>query len=151
MDGGLNRLLEHARLFYFWLCNIPHNRAKGQPIAPRCLTIVKAYYWQPDIHWQNCGGTQPPENRCCCSCCSGGCCCGSRRARCLHCCSTSRHADPMTPAQITALIQRNIPCLFQPRAQQPANFRHATRGVLILFNGEQLVIPRKANPYPQLL
>jgi|SRR3989304_1483770 len=106
-----------------------HNRAEGRPVLPRCLSedrnillaiqtlkvcfvngchIRQDSFPQQDgsqqrkpsgsFGLQNCGGT-PHENRCCCSCCSGGCCCGSKHARCLHCCSTSRHADLITPAR----------------------------------------------------
>jgi hypothetical protein len=32
--------------FNIWLAHKARNRAKGQPIMPRRLTVVQAYYWQ---------------------------------------------------------------------------------------------------------
>lgn len=123
------------------------NRAEGQPVLPRCLSQDGTYYWQ--IHLQNRGGP-PHENRYCCSYYSGGCCCGSKHARCLHCCSTSRHADPIAPAQ-RPLHKRNIPILFYPCSQQPADFSDQACRMFILTHGKQIIIPSKTNPYSQLL
>lgn len=47
--GTIVPLREHAGCFYLWLCIRLHNRAEGQPVSPRCLTLVKAYCWTPKI------------------------------------------------------------------------------------------------------
>ena len=85
----------------------------GDCFAPLAMTYVM----------QNCG-RPPNENRCCCSCCSGGCCCGSRHARCLHCCSTSRPADLVTSAQMIRHQTggKSQTCLIHAPSKLPTSF-----------------------------
>ena len=78
-----------------------------EPASNAAMFIVEIKHTSGMKHRQHCGRA-PPENRCCCSCCSGGCCCGSQHARCLHCCSTSRRADPLTLAQRFAYAAKTL-------------------------------------------
>lgn len=85
-----------------------------EPASNAAMFIVETAHTSGMKYRQNCGGA-PHENRYCCSCCSGGCCCGSQHARCLHCCSTSRRADPMTLAQRFAYAANTLTSVLATR------------------------------------